>query len=46
MEHEKAIFEDDQDSTDDIRMSNFSMIIALSFVTMVVVFLFVKIMFD
>jgi hypothetical protein len=31
---------------EDIRMSNFSMVIAAVFVTLVMIFLFVKIMFD
>jgi hypothetical protein len=31
---------------EDIRMSNFSMVIAIIFVTLIMIFLFVKIMFD
>lgn len=41
--------ENDQEEVherEEIRMSNFSMVIAVVFVTIVMVFLFVKIMFD
>ncbi|HRD57516.1 MAG TPA: hypothetical protein PK504_05675 [Ferruginibacter sp.] len=46
MDNEKIINEDNSDSGEEIRMSNFSMIISIVFVSLVVVFLFAKIMFD
>ena len=43
---EEEVKETEAGEVNDIRMSNFSMIIAIVFVTLVMVFLFVKIMFD
>lgn len=38
--------EEEVNEGEELRMSNFSMVIAIVFVTIVMVFLFVKIMFD
>ena len=44
MDHETK--EEEINPGEDLRMSNFSLVIAVVFVTIVMVFLFVKILFD
>lgn len=45
MNHNQDEIEEEEEITEDIRMSNFSQVIALLFVTVVMVFLFIKILF-
>ena len=42
----KETVEEEVNEGEELRMSNFSMVIAIVFVTIVMIFLYVKIMFD
>ncbi|MFT3980387.1 MAG: hypothetical protein QM687_07955 [Ferruginibacter sp.] len=46
MENEETELRNDEEQSEDVQISNFSMIISIVFVTIVVAFLYVKILFD